>query len=304
MSGWSKPTWERSDEHAGRGRRPSRGPKGAAARELHETDTSGFGLHGRCKEVEAMSTPGEALLEVAGLCAGYGEMQVLRDVDLVIRSPEIVAIVGSNGAGKTTLLRALSRLIPSRGDIRFDGRLLKDATADEVFGMGLVQVPEGRQLFDHMSVEENLRMGAYKRGDKSAIAADLDRMYGIFPRLADRRRQLAGSMSGGEQQMCAMARALMARPRLMMVDEMSLGLAPVVVDLLLETMTQIRGQGVTVLLVEQDVHAALSVADRGYVMETGEIVREGTARALEADPEVQRAYLGDVAAPAPAAGST
>jgi branched-chain amino acid transport system ATP-binding protein len=250
-----------------------------------------------------MSAPGEALLEVAGLCGGYGEMQVLRDVDLVIRSPEIVAIVGSNGAGKTTLLRALSRLIPSRGDIRFDGRLLKDATADEVFGMGLVQVPEGRQLFDHMSVEENLRMGAYKRRDKPAIAADLDRMYGIFPRLADRRRQLAGSMSGGEQQMCAMARALMARPRLMMVDEMSLGLAPVVVDLLLETMTQIRGQGVTVLLVEQDVHAALSVADRGYVMETGEIVREGTARALAADPEVQRAYLGDVAAPAPAAGS-
>ena len=246
---------------------------------------------------------GAALLEVAGLCAGYGEMQVLRDVGLVIRSPEIVAIVGSNGAGKTTLLRALSRLIPSRGDIRFDGRLLQNATADEVFGMGLVQVPEGRQLFDHMSVEENLRMGAYKRGDKSAIAADLDRMYGIFPRLADRRRQLAGSMSGGEQQMCAMARALMARPRLMMVDEMSLGLAPVVVDLLLETMTQIRGQGVTVLLVEQDVHAALSIADRGYVMETGEIVREGTARALEADPEVQRAYLGDVAAPAPAAGS-
>jgi len=250
-----------------------------------------------------MSTPGASLLDVAGLCAGYGEMQVLRDVGLVIRSPEIVAIVGSNGAGKTTLLRALSRLIPSRGDIRFDGRLLQDATADEVFGMGLVQVPEGRQLFDHMSVEENLRMGAYKRRDKSAIAADLDRMYGIFPRLADRRRQLAGSMSGGEQQMCAMARALMARPRLMMVDEMSLGLAPVVVDLLLETMTQIRGQGVTVLLVEQDVHAALSIADRGYVMETGEIVREGTARALEADPEVQRAYLGDVAAPAPAAGS-
>jgi branched-chain amino acid transport system ATP-binding protein len=245
----------------------------------------------------------DALLEVAGLCGGYGEMQVLRDVGLVIRSPEIVAIVGSNGAGKTTLLRALSRLIPSRGDIRFDGRLLQDATADEVFGMGLVQVPEGRQLFDHMSVEENLRMGAYKRRDKSAIAADLDRMYGIFPRLADRRRQLAGSMSGGEQQMCAMARALMARPRLMMVDEMSLGLAPVVVDLLLETMTQIRGQGVTVLLVEQDVHAALSIADRGYVMETGEIVREGTARALEADPEVQRAYLGDVVAPAPAAGS-
>ena len=137
-------------------------------------------------------------------------------------------------------------------------------------------------------------MGAYRRRDTSAIAGDLEKMYAIFPRLADRRRQLAGSMSGGEQQMCAMARALMARPRLMMVDEMSLGLAPVIVDLLLETMTRIRAEGVTVLLVEQDVHAALSVADRGYVMETGEIVREGTARELESDPEVQRAYLGDV----------
>jgi branched-chain amino acid transport system ATP-binding protein len=158
--------------------------------------------------------------------------------------------------------------------------------------MGLVQVPEGRQLFERMSVEENLQMGAFKRRDKGAIKGDLERVYGLFPALADRRRQLAGSMSGGEQQMCAMARALMARPRLIMVDEMSLGLAPVIVDLLLDTMTQIRGQGVTVLLVEQDVHAALSVADRGYVMETGELVREGTASELKNDPEVQRAYLG------------
>ena len=230
-------------------------------------------------------------------------MQVLRDVDLVIRSPEIVAIVGSNGAGKTTLLRALSRLIPSRGGIRFDGHPLDGATADEVFGMGLVQVPEGRQLFDHMSVEENLRMGAYKRRDTSAISSDLERMYQTFPRLGDRRRQLAGSMSGGEQQMCAIARALMAKPRLMMIDEMSLGLAPVVVDSLLEIMTKVRTQGVTVLLVEQDVHAALSIADRGYVMETGAIVREGTARELAADPEVQRAYLGDIAVTAPGVGS-
>lgn len=235
-----------------------------------------------------------ALLDVAGLNAGYGEMQVLRDIRITVRRAEIVAMVGGNGAGKTTLLRAISRLIPSRGDIRFDGRSLAHASADDVFALGLVQVPEGRQLFDRMSVEENLRMGAYRRRDTAGIAGDLERMYGIFPRLADRRRQLAGSMSGGEQQMCAMARALMAKPRLMMVDEMSLGLAPVIVDLLLETMTRIRAEGVTVLLVEQDVHAALSVADRGYVMETGEIVREGTARALESDPEVQRAYLGDV----------
>jgi branched-chain amino acid transport system ATP-binding protein len=236
----------------------------------------------------------DALLETNGLHAGYGEMQVLRGITLAVRPAEIVAIVGSNGAGKTTLLRAISRLIPSRGEIVFDGRSVAGATADEVFGAGLVQVPEGRQLFDRMSVEENLRMGAYRRGDKRAIDDDLDRMYTLFPRLSDRRRQLAGSMSGGEQQMCAMARALMARPRLMVVDEMSLGLAPVVVDQLLDTMTGIRKEGVTVLLVEQDVHAALSVADRGYVLETGEIVREGSARELESDPEVQRAYLGEV----------
>jgi branched-chain amino acid transport system ATP-binding protein len=236
-----------------------------------------------------------ALLEITRLNAGYGEMPVLRDVSIDIRPAEIVAMVGSNGAGKTTLLRAISKLIPSRGDMRFDGRSLAGASADEVFAMGLVQVPEGRQLFDRMSVEENLQMGAYKRRDRMAIREDLARVYRIFPGLAGRRRQLAGSLSGGEQQMCAMARALMARPRLIMVDEMSLGLAPVIVDLLLETMTQIRSQGVTVLLVEQDVHAALSVADRGYVMETGEIVRAGTARELESDPEVQRAYLGEIA---------
>jgi branched-chain amino acid transport system ATP-binding protein len=236
-----------------------------------------------------------ALLEITRLNAGYGEMPVLRDVSIDIQPAEIVAMVGSNGAGKTTLLRAISKLIPSRGDMRFDGRSIAGATADEVFAMGLVQVPEGRQLFDRMSVEENLQMGAYKRRDRLAVRNDLARVYQIFPVLAGRRRQLAGSLSGGEQQMCAMARALMAKPRLMMVDEMSLGLAPVIVDVLLETMTQIRSQGVTVLLVEQDVHAALSVADRGYVMETGEIVRVGTARELESDPVVQRAYLGEIA---------
>lgn len=235
-----------------------------------------------------------ALLDIAHLDAGYGEMRVLRSITMSVRPAEIVAIVGGNGAGKTTLLRAISRIIPSRGEVRFDGHALNHATADGVFAMGLVQVPEGRQLFDRMSVEENLRMGAYRRRDAKGVAGDLDRMYAIFPRLADRRRQIAGSMSGGEQQMCAMARALMAKPRLMMVDEMSLGLAPVIVDLLLDTMAKIRADGVTVLLVEQDVHAALSVADRGYVLETGEIVREGSARELESDPEVRRAYLGDI----------
>lgn len=248
------------------------------------------------------ATMSDALLKIVRLNAGYGEMPVLRDVSIDIRQAEIVALVGSNGAGKTTLLRALSKLIPSQGDISFAGQSLAGATADEVFAMGLVQVPEGRQLFDRMSVEENLQMGAYKRRGRAAIRDDLDRVYRIFPILVERRRQLAGSLSGGEQQMCAMARAMMARPRLMMVDEMSLGLAPVIVDLLLETMVQIRDQGVTVLLVEQDVYAALSVADRGYVMETGGIVREGTASELKDDPEVQRAYLGEMdAAPAGAA---
>lgn len=234
----------------------------------------------------------DALLRIAGLNVAYGEMRVLRDINIDIQPTEIVAMVGSNGAGKTTLLRVISMLVPSHGEISFDGQSLAGTTAEEVFARGLVQVPEGRQLFDHMSVEENLQMGAYKRRDKAAIKDDLDRVYRLFPTLAERRRKFAGSMSGGEQQMCAMARALMARPRLIMVDEMSLGLAPVVVDLLLETMTQIRGQGVTVLLVEQDVHAALSVADRGYVLETGRIVRVGSAPELAGDPEVQRAYLG------------
>lgn len=232
------------------------------------------------------------LLEIAQLRAGYGGMPVLRGLSLAIRSREIVALVGSNGAGKTTMLRAISRLIDASGEIRFDGRDLQLASADEVFALGLVQVPEGRQLFDRMNVEENLLMGAYRRRDAAAIRDDLERIYQLFPRLADRRRQWAGSMSGGEQQMCAMGRALMARPRLIMVDEMSLGLAPVVVDLLCDTMLRIRDQGMTVLLVEQDVHAALSVADRGYVLETGEIVREGSARELADDPQVQHAYLG------------
>ena len=233
-----------------------------------------------------------ALLRVEGLSAGYGEMLALHDVSLEVRRAEIVALVGSNGAGKTTLLRALSRVIPSSGRVTLDGADLTGRTPDDVFGLGLVQVPEGRQLFDRMSIEDNLLMGAYRRRDKPDIARDLARMYELFPRLAERRRQLAGSMSGGEQQMCAMARALMAAPLLLMVDEMSLGLAPVVVDQLMDVLASIRDAGVTVLLVEQDVGLALSGADRGYVLETGRIVKEGAGRALVDDPDVQRAYLG------------
>jgi branched-chain amino acid transport system ATP-binding protein len=241
----------------------------------------------------AASTPnGEALLEVRNLSAGYGGMPVLRNVTLQVYPAEIVAMVGSNGAGKTTLLRALSRVISSSGDIVLNHKNLGPMTPDEAFQVGLVQVPEGRQLFDRMTVQDNLLMGAYRRHDKAAVMRDLDRMYTLFPRLSERRRQLAGSMSGGEQQMCAMARGLMAAPLLLMIDEMSLGLAPIIAEQLMDVLAAIRDDGVTVLLVEQDIHLALSGADRGYVMETGQIVHQGAAKDLIDDPEVQRAYLG------------
>ncbi|TPN57352.1 ABC transporter ATP-binding protein [Mesorhizobium sp. B1-1-9] len=249
---------------------------------------------GRDASSAAAGTPSNAapLLKVSSLGAGYGGMPVLREVSLEVNKAEIVALVGSNGAGKTTLLRALSRVIGSTGTIEFAGRDLSPMTPDEAFGTGLVQVPEGRQLFDRMSIEDNLLMGAYRRGDGQAIGRDLERIYGLFPRLGERRLQLAGSLSGGEQQMCAMARGLMAAPVLLMIDEMSLGLAPVIVEQLLEVLAAVRKEGVTILLVEQDVHLALSGADRGYVMETGRIVHHGAAKALIDDPEVRKAYLG------------
>lgn len=239
-----------------------------------------------------MNEPAAPLLKVEGLSAGYGELPVLHDVSLEVRRAEIVALVGSNGAGKTTLLRALSRVLPSTGSIVMDGRQLSRAAPDQAFACGMVQVPEGRQLFDRMTVQDNLLMGAYRRSAKADIARDLDKVYGFFPRLSERRRQLAGSMSGGEQQMCAMARALMAAPVLMMIDEMSLGLAPVVVEQLMGVLADIRREGVTVLLVEQDIHLALSGADRGYVMETGRVVLAGPAATLLSDPKVRQAYLG------------
>ncbi|MBV6305264.1 ABC transporter ATP-binding protein [Candidimonas humi] len=232
------------------------------------------------------------LLQMSGVSAGYGEMLALEDANLEIRPSEIVALVGSNGAGKTTLLRVLSRLLPCSGEIRYQGKLINDMTPDQVFEQGMVQVPEGRQLFDRMTVQDNLLMGAYHRKNSHEVAQDLERIYGLFPRMAERRKQLAGSMSGGEQQMCAMARAMMACPKLLMVDEMSLGLAPIIVDQLMDVLVSIRDQGVTVLLVEQDIHLALATADRGYVLETGRIVRSGPAKELIDDPELQKAYLG------------
>jgi len=219
-------------------------------------------------------------------------MTVLSEITFEIMRGEIVALVGSNGAGKTTTLRALSRVISSQGRIIFNGRDLARLTSDQVFSLGLVQVPEGRQLFDQMTVEDNLLMGAYCRKQREEIAADLQQVYQFFPILKERRIQIAGSLSGGEQQMCAIARGLMARPQLLMIDEMSLGLAPIVVDLLIDKFAEVRKNGVTVLLVEQDIFSAFHVADRGYVLETGRIVRTGSASELAQDPEVRRAYLG------------
>jgi branched-chain amino acid transport system ATP-binding protein len=237
--------------------------------------------------------PGKApLLSVSELTAGYSGMRVLHDVSFDVYPAEIVAFVGSNGAGKTTMLRALSRLIPCTGSIVFDGLDLVPMTPDQAFAAGLVQVPEGRQLFDRMTIEDNLLMGAHLRKDKAAISRDLEKMYALFPILGQRRRQLAGSMSGGEQQMCAMARGLMAEPRLLMIDEMSLGLAPIVIEQLIDALAAIRREGVTVLLVEQDVYLALESADRGYVVEMGAVIRSGGAKALIDDPAVREAYLG------------
>ena len=233
----------------------------------------------------------EALLSISRLSAGYGAAPVLFDINLEVAAGEIVALVGSNGAGKTTLLRAVSRLIAAGGSLRFAGQDLSALRPEQVFALGLVQVPEGRQLFPRMSVEENLRMGGYRRSD-DGVAQRFDQVYEIFPILAERRHQWAGDLSGGEQQMCALARALMAEPKLLMVDEMSLGLAPVIVDQLLTVLVDIRKAGVTVLLVEQDVFAAFSVADRGYVLETGHIAQQGRVAELERDPALRKAYLG------------
>jgi branched-chain amino acid transport system ATP-binding protein len=234
------------------------------------------------------------LLRLSGLSAGYGEVRALFDVSLDVDEGEIVTLVGSNGAGKTTLLRAVSRVIEATGTLTFAGEDLAGLNPEQVFARGLVQVPEGRQLFARMTVEENLLMGAQRQKNRAGTARAFEQVYALFPILKDRRRQLAGNMSGGEQQMCAMGRALMAEPRLLLVDEMSLGLAPVIVDRLLEILADIRRRGVTVLLVEQDVFAAFSVADRAYVMETGRIVRQGPVAELAEDPSVRHAYLGEI----------
>jgi len=235
----------------------------------------------------------EALLRLEDLHAGYGHVVALRGLDLVVAPGELVCLIGANGAGKTSTLRAISGLLsPSRGRIVFDGRKIHGAAPAEILKAGIAHCPEGRRVFPYLTVEENLAMGAYVRRDRSAIAADVEQVCTHFPILTERRRQMAGTLSGGEQQMLAIARALMARPRLILFDEPSLGLAPTIVESTFAIIADIRRRGTTVLMVEQNAYAALRMADRAYVMETGRIVLAGAARDLLADDHVRRAYLG------------
>jgi branched-chain amino acid transport system ATP-binding protein len=233
------------------------------------------------------------LLEICDLHVAYGGIQALKGIDIHVAQGELVALIGSNGAGKTTTLKTLAGLLqPSRGRIEYDGKSLKDFAAHQRATMGIALVPEGRGVFARMTVAENLLMGAYSRSDKNEITADLDRMYGLFPRLAERKEQLAGTLSGGEQQMVAMARALMSRPRLLMLDEPSMGLAPLMVQKIFATIRDIAALGMSILLVEQNARLALQVAQRGYVMESGAITLSGAASELLGSEAVQRAYLG------------
>ncbi|HEV7665269.1 MAG TPA: ABC transporter ATP-binding protein [Chloroflexota bacterium] len=235
----------------------------------------------------------ETLLHVTDITVGYGEVQVLWDVSLDVYVGEIVALVGPNGAGKTTLLSTISGLLqPRSGSIQFDGQPIGGASTQRIVDLGIAHVPEGRRLFAAMSVRDQLRLGAFRRNDRAEVERDIERMLTFFPRLKERLHNLGGHLSGGEQQMVAIARGVMARPKLLMIDELSLGLAPVLVEDLMETIGRLNSEGMTILIVEQDVQAALERAARGYVLETGHIVLDGTAEALLGDQRVRQAYLG------------
>ncbi|MHB1236397.1 MAG: ABC transporter ATP-binding protein [Gallionella sp.] len=236
---------------------------------------------------------GNPLLEVRDLQVAYGGIRAVKGIGLHIDRGELVALIGSNGAGKTTTLKTLAGLVhPAGGQIRYEGGELHSIAAHRRAAMGIALVPEGRGVFARMTIAENLLMGAYSRSDKIEIATDLDRMYALFPRLAERKYQLAGTLSGGEQQMVAMARALMSRPRLLMLDEPSMGLAPLMVQKIFATIRDIAALGMSILLVEQNARLALQVAQRGYVMESGAITLSGAASELLGSDAVQRAYLG------------
>ncbi|HZK73160.1 MAG TPA: ABC transporter ATP-binding protein [Clostridia bacterium] len=234
-----------------------------------------------------------AILELESVDAFYGRIQALRGVSIKVEQGEIVALIGSNGAGKTTTLRTISGLMhPQSGTIRFDSHDITRMGPSKIVEMGICQSPEGRRLFPRMTVVDNLLMGAYTRNDKPGIVADMDRVFTLFPRLQERRSQIAGTLSGGEQQMLAMGRALMARPKLLMLDEPSLGLAPILIETIFSIVREINATGTPVLLVEQNAYKALEVSHRGYVLETGSIVQTGTGKELLESEDVQKAYLG------------
>ena len=237
------------------------------------------------------------LLELDGIDVAYGSVRALRGVSVRVNAGELVTLIGANGAGKTTTIRSISGLLrPTAGSIRFEGAPIHTVAPEAIVGLGIVQVPEGRRIFPELTVEENLRVGAYLVRDHARITERFARVYALFPRLRERRRQLGSTLSGGEQQMLAFGRALMAGPRLLLLDEPSLGLAPLLVQEVARVVTELKRSGLTILLVEQNARLALTLADRGYVLETGRIVLSDTSERLLANPDVQRSYLGSVRA--------
>ena len=233
------------------------------------------------------------LLKVSGLKVAYGGIKAVKGVDLEVREGELISLIGSNGAGKTTTMKAITGSLGFEGgDIEYLGRSIKGRGAWDLVKQGLAMVPEGRGVFTRMTITENLLMGAYIRSDKDGIANDIERMFGIFPRLKERKDLLAGTMSGGEQQMLAMARALMSQPKVLLLDEPSMGLSPIMVDKIFEVVRDVSAQGVTIVLVEQNAQRALQIADRGYVMDSGLITMSGPGKELLVDPKVREAYLG------------
>jgi branched-chain amino acid transport system ATP-binding protein len=242
-----------------------------------------------------VSATAEPLLDVENVETFYGSIQALKGVTINVRDGEIVTLIGANGAGKSTTLRSINGLNhPRKGTIRFQGRDITHDAPHDIVKMGIAQSPEGRKLFPRMTVTENLEMGAFQRSnDRAGMKEDMDRVFELFPRLAERRNQKAGTMSGGEQQMCAIGRALMARPTLLMLDEPSMGLAPIFVERIFETVIEVNKQGTSILLVEQNALMALEVASRGYVLETGKVVLADESKALAQNPEVRKTYLGE-----------
>ena len=246
------------------------------------------------EETRARAGGNGVILEVADIHTYYGSIHALKGITLEVREGEIVTLIGANGAGKSTTLRSINGLNhPRRGAIRFQGKDITNEAPHRIVGMGVAQSPEGRKLFSRMSVLENLEMGAFQRTDRAGVREDLDRVYGLFPRLNERKSQKAGTLSGGEQQMVAMGRALMARPKLLMLDEPSMGLAPIFVERIFDIVREINKQGTPILLVEQNALMALDVANRGYVMETGHIALTDDAKVLARNEQVRKAYLGE-----------